>query len=556
MAEHCRQLDFRFYGLRLKEFRSLAYEFASKNGIETPFKNGLAGYEWAKSFLRRHNLSLRVPQKTSIARAMGFNRTQVNAFYDLLAEMLAKYSFPPSRIFNMDESGISTVPNKIPRVVSSKGKRCVGKAVAAERGETITVVIAFSASGNYVPPGIIFPRKRMKDSLMYGTPSESLGMVSDSGFMTNDLFTIWLKHFQKHVGATKENPVLLILDNHSSHICLATVTYCRDNNIHLLSIPPHCSHKIQPLDKSFFRGLKEQYARAYDDWTMEPANAGRCVRQDQVGRIFGKVYELTATMGKARTGFKTCGIVPFNRDIFEEEDFLPSSVTDQQSICDMIETTPTEMLGTNMNGPTEDKNNDSSETISENQNLIENAEIYFEADGTVIKPCCSKQLSPSRTPPPRTVEVTLIANSSEESFNETTTSTRNSSVIYVPSDIIPLPKIQEERKRRKGKKATILTSSPYKDSLEEKEQEKQKKKDAAVERAKRKINDNSTVVRKNTVKTRKKSTENRDYFCGGCTEKYEEPIIEDWICCIRCERWWHEKCTGYEKGEFVCDLCS
>jgi len=48
----------------------------------------------------------------------------------------------------MVKSGVSTVPNKIPNVI--RGKKIVGKSVAAERVELVTAVCCFSASGVYV----------------------------------------------------------------------------------------------------------------------------------------------------------------------------------------------------------------------------------------------------------------------------------------------------------------------------------------------------------------------------------------------------------------------
>lgn len=59
---------------------------------------------------------------------------------DNLQNVYNKLNIPPSRIFNMDEAGISTVPNKIPKVISIKGKKIVGKSVTAERGELVTAV--------------------------------------------------------------------------------------------------------------------------------------------------------------------------------------------------------------------------------------------------------------------------------------------------------------------------------------------------------------------------------------------------------------------------------
>jgi len=72
---------------------------------------------------------LRTPQKTGVACKMGFNRVQIKRFYDNLQNVYNKLNIPPSRIFNMDETGISTVPNKIPKVISIRGKKIVGKSV-------------------------------------------------------------------------------------------------------------------------------------------------------------------------------------------------------------------------------------------------------------------------------------------------------------------------------------------------------------------------------------------------------------------------------------------
>lgn len=228
---------------------------------------------------------------------MGFNRYQINRFYDNLKTVYQKLNVPPSRIFNMNETGILTVPNKVPKVISSKGKKIVVKSVAAERGELVTAVCCFSASGIYVPPILVFPRKRMKEEYLNGAPPETLGLLSDSGYINSDLFLKWLEHFKHHVKPSEDSPVLLILDNHTSHININTITYCRTNFIHLVSIPPHSSHRTQPLNRCFFKPLKDYYAYHYDIWTT--THPGRVVTLYQLAEIFGNAYGETATMNKA-----------------------------------------------------------------------------------------------------------------------------------------------------------------------------------------------------------------------------------------------------------------
>ena len=58
----------------------------------------------------------------------------------------------------------------------------MGKVESNERGETVTGLCAFSASGNYVPPALVFNRKRMRPELIKEAPAGSIGFISDSGF--------------------------------------------------------------------------------------------------------------------------------------------------------------------------------------------------------------------------------------------------------------------------------------------------------------------------------------------------------------------------------------
>ena len=84
--------------------------------------------------------------------------SQIFFFYNLRA-LFEKHKFPPNRIFNMDESGITTVPNKLSKVIAGKGKTLVGKIVSADRGQLVTAVCCFCAAGMYVPPAMIFAVK-------------------------------------------------------------------------------------------------------------------------------------------------------------------------------------------------------------------------------------------------------------------------------------------------------------------------------------------------------------------------------------------------------------
>jgi hypothetical protein len=69
-----------------------------------------------------------------------------------------------------------------------KGKHKVGAITSCERGQNVTGVYVVRACGFYVPPMLIYTRKRRKDSLSYGAPPGSCPLSQDKGWMDSEVF--------------------------------------------------------------------------------------------------------------------------------------------------------------------------------------------------------------------------------------------------------------------------------------------------------------------------------------------------------------------------------
>jgi len=95
--------------------------------------------------------------------------------------------------------------------------------------------------------------------LMIVAPPKSIGLACESGWMNAETLLQWLQHFQQHVHSSAARPVLLILDGHGSHKDMKVIEYAPDNHVHMLSTPPHPAHKLQPLDRIFFKPFKQAY---------------------------------------------------------------------------------------------------------------------------------------------------------------------------------------------------------------------------------------------------------------------------------------------------------
>ena len=111
-----------------------------------------------------------------------------------------------------------------------------------------------------------------------------MGAVSDSGWTDGEIFLVWLKHFKEWTHNSADNPQLLTLDGHHSHKTLEAVTFAREHGIHMLTLQPHTTHKMQPLDRTVFKALKSSYNTAVDNFMC--SNPGKRVTMFDVGLAY------------------------------------------------------------------------------------------------------------------------------------------------------------------------------------------------------------------------------------------------------------------------------
>jgi len=329
LCQHIVTMQRMMFGFTTVDVRKLAYDLAVQNNVLHPFNDQkkMAGKDWLAGFLSRHQqISIRNPEPTSMSRATAFNEPNKNRFFEIYKHELQKEQFTASRIWNVDESGFTAVhaPRKI---LAERGIKQVGKITSAEKGVTTTAVCAFSASGNYIPPMLIFKRKRMTELLLRGSPPGTLGACSDNGWITNELFLKWLKHFAAHAKPSNDEKVILLLDGHGSHKTLQAVEYARAHGIVMISFPPHSTHHMQPLDRTFFGPLKVQYHKECDKWMTQ--HVGQRISPFQLAELFGLAYAAVANIAKAQSGFSCTGMWPYNPDVYTAADFAPSMITDE-----------------------------------------------------------------------------------------------------------------------------------------------------------------------------------------------------------------------------------
>lgn len=203
----------------------------------------------------------------------------------------------------------------------------LGKVTSGEKGTLVTTCCIIGASGIALPPVIIFPRKNYKDHMLKGAPPGSLGLAAPSGWMNSELFVAVIRHFIKNSNSSPENPSLLIFDNHESHLSLEALNLAKSFGVTVLTLHPHTSAKLQPLDVGVFGPFKTFFNGAIDSWLLR--NPGKPITIYDLAECIGTAYNRAMTPMNIINSFKSCGIFPFDRNIFTDIDFLPSEVTNR-----------------------------------------------------------------------------------------------------------------------------------------------------------------------------------------------------------------------------------
>ena len=238
----------------------------------------------------------------------------ISDYFDLLAKVLAENQLlhSPSRIYNVDETGIA-LDGHAPRVIAKRGQKKVRYRTTGNKNQ-ITVIACVSASGQCIPPFVIFDAKRMN---MEWRKDEVVGTaygLSAKGWVDSELFRGWLsEHFLAHaVGA---RPLLLLLDGHSSHYQPELISFAREFGIIIFYLPPHTTHESQPLDASVFKSLKQNWQNACHNFIQ--SNPSMSITKCRFSGLFNEAWGKTMSPATICSGFRRCGVYPLNPDAID-----------------------------------------------------------------------------------------------------------------------------------------------------------------------------------------------------------------------------------------------
>ena len=136
---------------------------------------------------------------------------------------------------------------------------------------------------------------------------------SANGWSSNAFGLAWLRNVFERVTApiAGNKRRLLLVDGHNSHVNLQFVEECDRLRIILIILPPHSTHRLQPLDVGLFGPLSTKYT---NELNMLMFNSLGLVNMSKrvFWKLFWSAWQQAFTLNNVESAWKTTGFFPFH----------------------------------------------------------------------------------------------------------------------------------------------------------------------------------------------------------------------------------------------------
>jgi DDE superfamily endonuclease len=185
--------------------------------------------------------------------------------------------------------------------------------------EFISCLACVNALGKKIPPVLIYPGTSgdlWNTWVQDVTPEDEVFFTTSSnGWSSNAIGFQWLKQvFERYTQPARQTTKrLLLLDGHSSHVNMAFVDWADRHGIILLILPPHSTHRLQPLDVGLFQPLSTEYSAELDK-LMNNSYGAISMSKALFYPMFKKAWDASFTKENIVHAFEKPGIWPIDAE--------------------------------------------------------------------------------------------------------------------------------------------------------------------------------------------------------------------------------------------------
>lgn len=300
---------------RIKKAILFLHSIQKDNLIHHLENRGPPCREWIYEIISKLDLKIVSSQSLEYGRRFFCDYDSIIEYFMIYGELFER---DDRLILNMDETSLSA--RKRMKVIARKNQ--IPLLLESPKIPHLTGVITVSASGQYFRPIIVLPNKKtlrkledFEDKCYFF--STSSGWMTKKGFLYYCLILISdLQRYRLTLNPKiQDEPFLLILDGHTSHISFLSAYLLYVFNIDLLLIPAHTSHLLSPFDVSIASPLKTYFSNDLNN--MNYSTDGSVKKNLAYFRTFSIDSFLNSSVracspNNIRSGFRAAGISPLN----------------------------------------------------------------------------------------------------------------------------------------------------------------------------------------------------------------------------------------------------
>ena len=230
----------------------------------------------------------------------------------------------PAQIWNCDESGFD-LQGRAGKVIGPFGIKDQPYRVIVGTKEHITVLPCYSATGQCLPPYILYSGKRppTKYNLLEGGVPGSSFSLTENGYMTAPTFYMWLaNHFIPNIPPAR--PVVLLIDSAECHLDLETFELAKKHSIHIYALLKNATHLVQPADVGLFAAMKQSWYKNVRTYSRENPNSDS--NKKNFSFIFKNTWYEVMRPSLLIDSFRKSGIYPLNRQQLTDDQVRTSIV--------------------------------------------------------------------------------------------------------------------------------------------------------------------------------------------------------------------------------------
>lgn len=181
--------------------------------------------------------------------------------------------------------------------------------------EFVSLLACVCADGSALPPALIYKGAShdLQDTWLEDLQEEDEAYFASSakGWTCDDLGLAWLSRFDQNTKEKGARRRLLLVDGHSSHVNMAFLALADSLRILVMILPPHSTHRLQPLDVGLFGPLAKLYTKELNNFTHKGSGWISMTK-----RIFWPLFSTAWKQSFTRTNilksFEKTGIWPLD----------------------------------------------------------------------------------------------------------------------------------------------------------------------------------------------------------------------------------------------------